>query len=164
MSTVHMIVGNTGAGKTTYAIDLAQQRNCIRYSIDEWMESLFEADKSDAPTYEWMLERVNRIQHQMLKMVAQHIRCKQDVILDLGFFTKKQRNVVRSSIASNHGNVRMHYLDIDAAIRWERVQKRNTEQGETYALQVTREVFDFCETLFEVPGETELEGALIVRV
>ena len=36
-----LIVGCTGAGKTTYARRLADEIGGIRFSIDEWMMALF---------------------------------------------------------------------------------------------------------------------------
>ena len=52
--------------------------------------------------------------------------------------------------------MRLHHLDVDAEERWRRVQGRNTERGPTYRLEVTREMFDFVETLLERPSDDEL--------
>ena len=38
---VHFLVGSTGAGKTTYAIRFCEEAGAVRFSIDEWMSSLF---------------------------------------------------------------------------------------------------------------------------
>ncbi|WP_363317927.1 hypothetical protein [uncultured Maribacter sp.] len=42
---IHLIVGNTGSGKTTYAYELKTQTNGIIFSIDTWNNTLFLADK-----------------------------------------------------------------------------------------------------------------------
>ena len=44
MSTVYLICGNTGAGKSTYSSLLAQQESAILFSIDPWMQNLYSAD------------------------------------------------------------------------------------------------------------------------
>ncbi|MBX2943494.1 MAG: hypothetical protein KF860_14240 [Cyclobacteriaceae bacterium] len=42
---IHLIVGNTGSGKTTYATELKRKTNGIIFSIDRWNKTLFLADK-----------------------------------------------------------------------------------------------------------------------
>lgn len=46
-----------------------------------------------------------------------------------------------------------------ASIRWERVQNRNQNQGETFVMNVDRGMFDYMESIFQAP--TKDEGALI---
>ena len=44
------------------------------------------------------------------------------------------------------------------------MQARNRDRGETYRLEVTREMFDFVETLWEPPDDVEmqrLDGVLV---
>jgi predicted kinase len=48
MATVHLICGFLGAGKTTFAKALAEQKSAIRFSIDELYLRLF----ADGPTYD----------------------------------------------------------------------------------------------------------------
>ena len=45
---IHLICGSTGAGKTTYARELANNIGGIVFSIDEWMVSLFREDAPEA--------------------------------------------------------------------------------------------------------------------
>jgi tRNA A37 N6-isopentenylltransferase MiaA len=42
---IHLIVGNTGAGKTTYSNALRKKTNGVIFSIDKWNKTLFLADK-----------------------------------------------------------------------------------------------------------------------
>ncbi len=50
--------------------------------------------------------------------------------------------------------------------RWRRVQARNAAKGETHQLQfaVTREMFDFVETMWEMPDDREMIACAGVRV
>ena len=41
---IHLICGSTGAGKTTYARELATNIGGVVFSIDEWMVTLFGED------------------------------------------------------------------------------------------------------------------------
>jgi len=44
---IHILIGNTGAGKTTYALELKKKTKGIIFSIDKWNKSLFLADKKE---------------------------------------------------------------------------------------------------------------------
>lgn len=162
MTMAHIICGATGAGKTTYSLGLAEETGALRFSIDEWMEMLFLMDAPDPISYQWALARVERCERKMLALCGQLRGKGLDIILDLGFFKREQRDRVRRAVTGLEMNPRLYYLDVPAAVRWERVSQRNAEKGATYSLEVTRGMLDFCEDLFEVPDESELEGALIV--
>lgn len=53
--------------------------------------------------------------------------------------------------------VRLHFLDVAVEERWHRVQGRNADRGPTYRLEVTREMFDFAEKIWEPPSTAGLE-------
>lgn len=163
----HLVCGSTGAGKTTYALKLAAEggaaAGAVRFSIDEWMAALYWPDAPKENVYAWALERTERIERQMLALCAQLFARGTDVIFDLGFFTRVQRERLRSAVAGLGAEPRLHYLDVPAAERWRRVSGRNEAEGETYALHVTRDMFDFCEDLFEPPDAAELAGAVVSR-
>ena len=55
-------------------------------------------------------------------------------------------------------DVKLHFVDVDPDTRWQRVQKRNAEKGDTFALEVTREMFDFMEGIWEAPDADEMEA------
>ncbi len=162
MMTAHIICGSVGAGKTTYSLRLAEETGALRFTIDEWMEMLFLMDAPDPISYQWALARVERCERKMLALCGQLRGKGLDIILDLGFFKREQRERVRRALTGLEMDKRLYYLDVSAAVRWERVSQRNAEKGDTYSHEVTRGMFDFCEDLFEVPDETGLEGAVIV--
>lgn len=56
---IHLIVGNTGSGKTTYSNELKRKNRGIIFSIDKWNNTLFLADKKPKDGLEWFLERIN---------------------------------------------------------------------------------------------------------
>jgi antitoxin VapB len=57
---VHLICGSTGAGKTTYALQLSDRVGAVRFSIDEWMAALFWMDTPQSLDPAWSMERVER--------------------------------------------------------------------------------------------------------
>lgn len=155
MAKVYLIVGNTGAGKSTYSAKLAEETNAYIFTGDEWFRSLFFKDIPDVSTYEWALERTERIEEQILTEALKLLNRNIDVILDLGFFKNKQRNRVKAYMEQHEFECHMHYLDVDIETRWGRVEQRNTQQGDSFQFQVPRHIFEFCETIFEPLSDTE---------
>ena len=71
---IHLVCGCTGAGKSTYSFQLADELRGVRFAIDEWMERLHNADKPVELRFEWFYERVQRNCLQMRKMAEQIVR------------------------------------------------------------------------------------------
>ena len=154
---VHLVAGSTGAGKTTYALELAAREGALRLSIDEWMTALFGPDQPTPLQFEWMIERVNRCEAQMWAVAFQAAVLGTSIVVDCGL-TRESHRFKWAKLAADAGlPVRLHHLDVDAEERWRRVQGRNVERGPTYRLEVTREMFDFVETLWERPSDDELK-------
>jgi len=62
---LHFLVGSTGAGKTTHAIDFCEQAGAVRFSIDEWMARLFWMDAPQPIEADWAMARVQRCSEQI---------------------------------------------------------------------------------------------------
>jgi len=156
---VYVITGGTGAGKTTYALKLAADTGGIRFSIDDWMTTLFWMDSPDPISHDWAMERINRVEAQMWETARQIFAQGLPVILDLGF-TKAAHRQKFHDLAKEAGvEPLLHWVDISPEERWRRVQSRNTEKGETFAMEVPREMFDFMENQWEAP---EAEPHIII--
>lgn len=150
-----LIVGCTGAGKTTYARGLADELGGVRFSIDEWMTALFWADSPQPIQFDWTIARIARCEAQMFAMVRQLARRGVPALLDLGFTRKEHRDRFRGLAEAAGLSVAVHFLDVPADERWRRVEHRNVERGETYAMTVDRQMFDFMEGMWEPPQEAE---------
>lgn len=150
-----LIVGCTGAGKTTYARKLADEIGGVRFSIDEWMTALFWADSPQPLQFAWTMERIARCEALIFNTVRQLAKRSVPALLDLGFTRRDHRDKFRT-LASEAGlTAAVHFIDVPADERWYRVNRRNKEQGETYAMQVDRQMFDFMEGMWEPPDQTE---------
>ena len=150
-----LIVGCTGAGKTTYARALADQLGAVRFSIDEWMTTLFWADSPQPIQFQWTMERVERCEAQIFATVRQLAARGILAVLDLGFTRKKHRDRFFALAADAGLSAVIHFLDVPVDERWQRVNRRNKERGETYAMEVDRQMFDFMEGMWEPPLEAE---------
>jgi predicted kinase len=148
-----LIVGSTGAGKTTYARRLADELGAVRFSIDEWMIGLFWADSPQPIEFAWTMERVERCEAQIFAMVRQLAARGVPAVLDLGFTTKAHRDKFRALAVEAGLSAAVHFIDVPADERWYRVNRRNKERGETYAMQVDRQIF--MDAMWEPPLEAE---------
>jgi predicted kinase len=159
-SLIHIICGSTGAGKTTYAIALAERISGVRFSIDEWMRNLFWIDTPQPLDSAWSMERIERCNMQIwdtaTRIAVRNVPC----VLDLGFSQRESRQRIVTLAREMGTTAQLHFIAVPVEERWRRVAMRNSRRGETYQLEfdVTREMFDFVESLWEPPTEEELRA------
>jgi len=130
----------------------------VRFSIDEWMAGLFWMDTPQPLVPAWSIERVERCMARIWSTAAQVAARGVLCVLDIGFGEAAKRARFAALAENAKLPVRLHFLDVSPAERWRRVQTRNAEKGATYQLpfDITREMFDFVETMWEPPGEAEM--------
>ena len=159
---IHLIVGNTGSGKTTYSTELKGKTKGIIFSIDKWNKTLFLDDKKSTDGLEWFLERIDRAEKVIMDLVIQLENVEIDSILDLGLSKFEHREKFRKFSELNGCEFKTHFLDISKETRLNRVTKRNIEKGETFEFVVSKEDFYFMENWFEKPSEKEMIGGIII--
>lgn len=163
MARLILVCGPTGAGKTTYSMDLCKEIKAVKFSIDPWMQTLFAKDMTSLD-FSWMMERVSRCHEQIWEVCEQILSLGGNVVLDLGFTSKSQRDIFVDKALDLGIKAEVHYLDVQTETRRQRVAKRNVEKDPTvYAFEVTDMMFNFMEPKFEAPDESELvNGCKIV--
>ena len=159
---IHLIVGNTGSGKTSYSKKLKEKTSGIVFSIDQWNNVLFLPDKKSTDGLDWFLERIDRSEKIILDLMVQLENSKTDTILDLGLSKYAHREKFRKFAALNNFEVKLHFLDVSKETRLKRIQKRNSDKGETFEFEVTKENFDFMEGWFEKPNATEIKNGILI--
>ena len=159
---IHLIVGNTGSGKTTYSNTLKKETDGVIFSIDKWNKTLFIPDKKSTDGLEWFLERIERSENIIMSLVEQLENSKTDSILDLGLSKIEHRNKFREFASMNGFQIKTHFLDISKETRYNRVIKRNTEKGATFEFEVSKDDFNFMESWFEKPTKIEMKNGLII--
>ena len=150
----HIITGSTGAGKSTFARELAERVGGVRFSIDEWMTALYWMDSPEKKDFAWAMERIARCEEQIAAVAISLAAIGVDAVLDLGFTLREHREGWLKRARSAGIAVELHVLDIPAEVRWQRVCERN-RGGETFSFEVTREMFDFMEARWELPSVEE---------
>lgn len=131
MATMHVLSGSTGAGKTTWARRLAEESGAIRFSIDDWLRTLFHPDLPPSHDISWMLERIERCETEIWNLVLQLAARGVDTVLDLGFSKRSHRQKFRR-LASEAGiSFQLHFLTAPSEIRRARVRERNDTKSST---------------------------------
>lgn len=160
---IYLICGPTGAGKTSYAIQLANKNAAIRFTIDEWMTCLFSADMQKSTDLDWMLARLNRCERQIWALCQQILKQQMSVVLDLGLAKKVHRDKFRHLATTVNVEPQLHYISADPLLRRQRVKLRNENKDQSYAFEVTDAMFDFMESWFEPPENQELSQSIVVN-
>jgi predicted kinase len=160
-ATLHAIFGPSGAGKTTYAHGFARREKAVAFILDDWMARLFAPDMPQPIEYEWMIERVQRCEAQIWSAAAGVMATGTSVIFDIGLMSKADRQRVREIAAETGLPLQFHFVTAPSEVRRARVAERNVVRGENFAIEVTPELFDFIEGVWEEPDADELVGCII---
>jgi len=161
-SKIHLVFGPQGAGKTTYSKRLSKELGAVHMSIDDWMWKLFGADLPKSMNLKWIMERVERCERQIWSLAKQIVTADGIVILDLAFTKIAKRRLFLTLAEEIKASTQLHYITAAHNVRRKRVLVRNIEQGSSYSFEVTPGMFDFMETEFQTPTESEMSTAIIV--
>jgi predicted kinase len=159
--TLNVIFGPCGAGKTTYAHAFARRDKAVAFILDDWMARLFGPDMPEPLQYDWMIERVGRCEAQIWATAAGVLAAGRSVILDIGLMRKADRARVREIAEAADLELVFHFVDAPQEVRRARVAGRNVVRGENFAIEVSPDMFDFIEGVYEPPEPGELAGAVI---
>ncbi len=147
MTTLHLLVGLPGAGKTTRAVALAAEHRALRLSPDVWMIPLYGASDPDG--------KRDVLEGRLVSVALQALALGVDVVLDFGFWGRDERSALRALAREVGAGARVVYLPVDRATQRARVARRWADTpGETFAM--TDEELEDCRRLFEEPDATEL--------
>ncbi len=154
---LHLIVGSTGAGKTTYARRLADHLGAARFSVDEWMSALFWMDAPQPIEAAWAIARVGRCNGQIWRTALDLARRGLPSVLETGLVSRAARADAAERAAAAGYAARFHLLDLPVAERWRRVEARNAQGGADGQLgfAITRAMFDGVEAMWQPPDAAE---------
>jgi len=151
MATLFLICGLPGSGKTTLAKQLEQTHNALRLCPDEWITQIL-ADPNDIAELDRLRDPIESLQWDVAKRM---LVLGVNVILENGFWSRKERDYFRSEAEALGADVKLHYLEVDMDELWKRISKRNADlPPDTF--HVSRENLEEWSSLFEPPTEGEL--------
>jgi len=157
-----MICGPVGAGKTTFGRALAAERRAVFFCLDEWMATLFMMDAPSPLTLDWALPRTQRCEQRIWSVARPLVAAGVDAVLELGFFTRAQRERMRELATSAGIALETHVLDVPREIRRDRVRLRNRGSS-TYSVEVDEAMFEWAEGYYEPLDSDELAHAHVIR-
>lgn len=148
VATVHLICGFLGAGKTTFARTLAEERSAVRFSVDELYLQLF----ADEPTRELDAEAFDRLLRMLGDIWPQTAKAGVDVVLDFGFWRRAFRDDVRERANRVGAETRLYWLQCPDDVALARCLRRNGLPG---AFIITAPDYAALKAGFEPPAPDE---------
>ena len=150
-----IFTGPVGAGKTTYANRLGRKLKTAPLVLDDWMANLFRPDRPDGEIWAWYGERKQRCIEQIWRVAQSQIAMGSDAIIELGLVQREGRMAFYQRVEMAEIAYRVHVLDAPVEERRQRVRTRNVEQGETFAMTVSDNVFAMASAMWEAVDEAE---------
>lgn len=91
------------------------------------MQTLFAPDQKELD-FTWITERTKRCEAQKWQIAEQLIQNGIDIVFDLGFGAREQRQYYRDRILAPGAKAFIHFLDVPTDMRREQVRRRNQER------------------------------------
>ena len=149
VTTLFLIVGLPGAGKTVHAKTLASDHAALRLTPDGWMIPLFGDNDADG--------KRDVLEGRLIHVALDALRLGTNVVLDFGFWGLDERSSLRWLARSVDASCRVIYLPVDRATQLERIRHRWTHTPEqTFAM--TEADVDRWRAQFQAPDAVELAG------
>ena len=120
MEKVIAICGKICCGKTYYSNALKTKENAVVLSCDEVTSFLFDNNLGDKHD-----EMTKKIKKYLLKKSLDIIKTKTSVVLDWGFWSKKDRAEIKEYFKKNNVICELHYIDIDNSSWKQNIEERN---------------------------------------
>jgi predicted kinase len=151
MATLYLICGLPGSGKTTLAKQLEKKHNALRLCPDEWIAQILE-DPNDRTEMDRLRDIIESIQWGVAK---RSLVLGMNVILEYGFWSRRERIRFRTEAESLGAHVELHFLNVKLHELIRRIEKRNTELP-AGTFHVSREELLLWARSFEPPTEDEM--------
>ena len=139
--------GLPGAGKTTLAGRLADERPAVRLTKDEWLWALGATPWDDATR--------EKVEGELWRVAQDVLRLGASVVLDFGLWARRERDELRSVARSLGVGVELHYLDVPTDELWRRIDARNAAPPWA-SHPIRRADLDAWIGAFEAPDTAEL--------
>src|SRR6516225_7036882 len=147
--TLFLMCGLPGAGKTTLAKQLERDRRALRFTPDDWIETLG-IDPYDQPKR----ADIEKLQWQLAQRA---LALGVDVVIDFGVWQRKEREEFRARAAALGARTELHFLDVAREELLARLATRETSPPPG-SFRVSAAQLDLYTTWFERPTADELES------
>ena len=151
MATIHLLCGLPASGKTTVARRLEDERDAVRFTLDEWMLALFDLGPYD-DAYGPLADRVKELIWRMTERV---IALGHDVVLDWSQWSRTARANARERAEALDATIVLHYVEAPLAVIEERLTERNAQPSASVHQIDLNDLRRFAADLFEPPASHE---------
>lgn len=160
MPKVLIMCGKICSGKSTYAEKLKLENKAVILSVDELTLALFENQAGEKLDF-----YVEKLKEYFLKKSLDIVEAGADVILDWGFWTKKERDYAREFYDSRNISYQFYYMNVGIDEWKKRILKRNQEikREQLKAYPIDKGLLSKVEKMFEEPDRKELKDMIIIE-
>lgn len=160
MPKVLIMCGKICSGKSTYAEKLKLENKAVILSVDELTLALFENQAGEKLDF-----YVEKLKEYFLKKSLDIVEAGADVILDWGFWTKKERDYAREFYDSRNISYQFYYMNVEIDEWKKRILKRNQEikREQLEAYPIDKGLLSKVEKMFEEPDRKELKDMIIIE-
>lgn len=150
VTTLFLMVGLPGAGKTTRAQELARSHDALRLTPDEWHLSFFGTSLRANG-------KRDLLEGWMITVALRTLRLGTSVVLDFGLWSRDERSALRRLAAEAGVPCQVVYLPIELDDQLARIAHREATTPETFPMPAADVVT--WRTRFEAPDAAELAAA-----
>jgi len=147
---VYLMHGFIGSGKTTFAKQLAKEKQALRLTHDAVMVTLY----GNNPPAEHFQEYYERVAKLLWIITAELVSIGSAVILDFGFWSREARDVARNRVVQLGGAPVMYAISCNLETMRERCLRRSESPGEEN-LVIDSHAFEKFFQLYEAPEKDE---------
>lgn len=160
MPKVLIMCGKICSGKSTYAEKLKLENKAVILSVDELTLALFENQAGEKLDF-----YVEKLKEYFFKKSLDMVEAGADVILDWGFWTKKERDYAREFYDSRNISYQFYYMNVGIDEWKKRISKRNQEikREQLEAYPIDKGLLSKVEKMFEEPDRKELKDMIIIE-
>ena len=157
MAKVYLICGKLCCGKTTYSRKICAENDAVLLSVDEMILNVFGqscGEKHD--------KYVNNTKKYLLNKSLELIDKNINIVLDWGFWTRKEREFIKDFYKSHGIDCELHYIDISDDVWKARIEQRNKSvlTDVTSAYYVDENLLARFNSIFEMPSEDGIIKAI----
>lgn len=157
MAKVIILCGMIASGKTYYANQFKAETGAVILSVDDLLLKL-----SDSCLGERHDDIAYRCEHYLYGLAGQLTAMGLDVVIDYGYWLKKERDAARQYFRSRNIPMELYYFDASEEIRRKRLEQRNKalaeagEQSGRKAYYIEEELRQRLDLKFEEPSADEI--------
>ena len=151
VGTLILFSGKMGAGKSTKSKHVAQERNAVLISEDEWLSKLY---PNQITSFDDYIHYSSLLKPLVKSHVLDILKTGTSVVMDFPANTVKQRKWFKELITEANAPNELIYLNVSNDVCLRQIEKRRLEQPER-AIYDTESMFIEVTKYFQEPDKSE---------